>query len=373
MQAATEIKLDKMMVEDYLQSHEQPLLVSPPEVKPHEAVPSSPPPLAPISAADLAEEKFAPLVEPVKDMICEGLTLLCGASKIGKSWLVLQMCCAVAQGKPFIGRPTLQGSVLYLALEDSRRRLQSRMQTIKEPPSERLFLETQCLTLDTGLLEQLEAWIKTANQPRMIVIDTLQKIRGDSIVSRANAYAADYAAMAKLKELADQYRIAIVLVHHLNKMQNVEDPFEKISGSTGLMGAADTTLIIARARGEQDAAVKITGRDVWEAEFTLRLEGGRWHPVDAEALEREEYEQSPIPRTCRKLLEQSFDGAAKVANSDFINASIQFAGESAAISLYRLKAELLHFAPLLRKYDKIIVEFRRVKSQNGVLIRKEKI
>lgn len=335
--------------------------------------PPSTAPLATIDAKTLRQKVFQPLVEPVSGMICEGLTLLCGASKIGKSWFVLQMCCAVAEGKTFLGRSTMQGSVLYLALEDSQRRLQSRLAKIGEMPSEALRFVTQCQTLDTGLLEQLNVWIHSADKPRMIVIDTLQKIRGNNISSRANAYAVDYDTIVRLKNLADSAHIAIVLVHHLNKMQNVEDPYEKISGSTGLMGAADTTILIFRKRGEQDASVNFTGRDVWESDFTLRLTDGRWSPVSGEELKREKYERSPIPRTCRKLLEQAFDGVVKVASADFIAASIEFTGESAALTARALNDALESLAPLLRKYDGILVATgKRVNSQRGLHISKLK-
>lgn len=95
----------------------------------------------------------------------------------------------------------------------------------------------------------------------MIVIDTLQKVRGAAVPARTNAYAADYDAMARLKAFADKNHVAVVLVHHLNKLRNVDDPYDKISGSTGLMGAADTTVLIARERGSDDATVSFTGRD----------------------------------------------------------------------------------------------------------------
>ena len=337
-----------------------------------QAAPPAVAPLATINAQTLKQKTFEPLVSPVSRLIVEGLTLLCGASKIGKSWLVLQMCCAVAEGKLFLGRETMQGSVLYLALEDSERRLKSRLEKIGETPGEALTFATHAQSLDTGLLDQLNEWLSSAVNPRMIVIDTLQKVRAGIIPPRTSAYAADYGVIVRLKKLADEKHVAIVLVHHMNKMQNVEDPYEKISGSNGLMGAADTAILIFRERGDQDATVNITGRDVWEDEFTLRLVNCRWTPIDGEALEREQYEASPVPRTCRKLLETSCldDGVVQIASSEFIEASYEFTGALPPLTSRTVYSVIEHIAPQLRKYDGIVIARKRVGSQNGLHISK---
>ena len=262
-----------------------------------DAVETSPAVLQPtihaIGAADLAGKEFAPLVEPVKGLIVEGLTMLCGASKIGKSWLVLQMCVAVASGMPFLGRQTTSGAVLYLAYEDSERRLKDRLQRQKSVSSANLQFDTNIISLDGGLLDALTGWIDSNPSARMIVIDTLQKVRGQA-PARANAYAEDYKVMALLKAFADRHHVAVVVVHHLNKLRDVSDPFDRISGSTGLMGAADTAIIIARQRGEDDATVTFAGRDVYGEDFQMRFENCCWRVCDPAILARERYENSPI-------------------------------------------------------------------------------
>lgn len=322
-----------------------------------------------VDAKTLLEKSFARLSEPVGGFIVEGLTLLCGASKIGKSWLVLSLACAVAAGKPFLGRSTEQGSVLYLALEDSERRLQERLLKLHENPGSALVFATQCRTLEDGLLDDLRDWVRGVERPRLIIIDTLQKVRGSAVSARVNAYASDYAMMARLKTFADENRIAVVLVHHLNKMRDVSDPYDRISGSTGLMGAADTTILIARERGSDDAKVTFTGRDVWGDDFMIRMHDGRWTAMSGEAQEREVYETSPIVQTCRMLLGRSFGEMVKITLQDFLDASVQGCGMLAAATKQELSARLTELAPKLLQYDGILVSNgKRVGSQRGIYL-----
>lgn len=276
-----------------------------------------PPTIHSIGAGKLADMEFSPLIEPVKGLIVEGLTLLCGASKIGKSWLVLQMCAAVAAGAQFLGRETIPGKVLYCAFEDGERRLQTRLQKQDSTPGDELQFQTQIIPLDGGLLNALDGWILNNPDARLIVIDTLQMIRG-AAPSRVNAYAEDYKVMRQLKGFADKHHVAVVIVHHLNKLRDVDDPFDKISGSTGLMGAADTTILVARKRGEDDATVTYTGRDVWGDDFKIRFDNCRWKVIDPAVLEREQFENAPIVKAIRLYVEQaSYDGTWAASYADF--------------------------------------------------------
>ena len=276
-----------------------------------------PPTIHAIGAETLAGKQFTPLIEPVKGLIVEGLTLLCGASKIGKSWMVLQMCAAIASGTPFLGRQTVPGKVLYCAFEDGERRLQARLQKQDSAPGDNLQFQTEIISLDAGLLNALDGWMMNNPDARLIVIDTLQMIRG-TIPGRANAYAEDYKVMRQLKGFADKHHVAVVVVHHLNKMRDVDDPFDKISGSTGLMGAADTTLLVARPRGEDDATVTFTGRDVYGDDFQIRFENCRWNVCDPAVLERERYESSPAVKAIKQFVAQAtFDGTWESTYADF--------------------------------------------------------
>lgn len=322
-----------------------------------------------VSDDDLLKKQFKALHMPVAGLITEGLTLLCGSSKIGKSWLVLAACCAVASGRPFLGRSTERGNVLYLALEDSERRLQYRLQQLGETPCGALCFATQAPTVDNGLIQALETWVAENPDARMIVVDTLQKIRGAALPSRANAYAADYELMGALKRFADAHNVAVVLVHHLNKMKDVADPYDRISGSTGLMGAADTTILINRERGSEDATVTYTGRDVWGDDFHLRMDNGRWKAVSAEALAREKYESDELVRLIRDLADEAIGGVFRVSLQGIIDAAAERYGIVVASTKNELGKKLDELAPKLDEYDGISVQTgKRIGSERGVYI-----
>ena len=309
-----------------------------------------------VNADKLMNTDFAPLLEPVQGLIVEGLTLLCGSTKIGKSWLMLQMCAAVASGTPFLGRRTEIGSVLYCAFEDSQRRLKDRMQRQGIIANENLQFSINIITLEGGLLDALDGWIMNNPSARLIVIDTLQKIRGQ-ISGRANMYADDYKAMAKLKSFADRHHIAVAAVHHLNKLKDTEDPYDKISGSTGLMGAADTTILVDRKRGETDATVSFTGRDVYGDDFRIRFENCQWKVCDPAMLERERYEKSPVVIAVRQFIKQaSYDGTWACSYADFKDWAAE-RGLFVGAKQGDVHKSLLAVENLLSVYDGISISF----------------
>lgn len=326
-----------------------------------------PPTIQAIDAADLAGKEFAPLVEPVKGLIVEGLTLLCGASKIGKSWLVLQMCAAVAAGAPFLGRQTAPGAVLYLAYEDSERRLKDRLQRQHSAPGGNLQFDTHIIPLDGGLLDALTGWVERNPSARLIVIDTLQKVRGQT-PSRANAYAEDYKVMARLKTFADLHHVAVVVVHHLCKRET-DDPFDKISGSTGLMGAADTAIIITRKRGEDDATVSFTGRDVYGEDFQMRFEDCRWNICDPAVLARERYESAAVVKAVKRFARQAtFDGTHAASYEDF-RTWADSCGLCVGVNQRETRRQLEQYAAQLAQYDRIHLSLdKRVGSKRGFAV-----
>lgn len=283
------------------------------------------PPLA-ISAVELMKKEILPPDWIVKDMFLPGLSLLAGASKLGKSWFVLQLCICVASGKPFMGKETKKSKVLYLSLEDSERRLQSRMkrQLQGAPAPEGLFFVTKANQLGSGLIEQLEPYVKDG--VKLIVIDTLQKVRVSG--GNKNAYAADYDEMGVLKEYADKKDISIFPVHHTRKMKD-DDVFNMVSGTTGIMGAADTIMILTKdKRSETKAALHVTGRDVFTD--TLEVEFNRstctWSNLGSkEDLEKQEKERAylddPIVKTIKELLEDysGWQGTATDFQNEMMN------------------------------------------------------
>lgn len=199
-----------------------------------------------VTAKDLQDMTFPAIEWIVEDIIPEGLSLFCGKPKLGKSWAALDLSCAVADGAQFLGNLCEQGDVLYLALEDNERRLHDRLTKIRPEGSwpTNLTLATECPRLNHGGITALEGWIAGAGNPRMIIIDTLAAVR-DIKGSKDGGYLEDYGALRELHRIASQRRLAIIVIHHLRKA-DADDPFDTVSGSTGLTGAADATLILTK-------------------------------------------------------------------------------------------------------------------------------
>ena len=235
------------------------------------------------NAADLMATDFPPPKWAVPGVIAEGVNLLAGPPKVGKSWLSLGLGIAVAAGGRAFGRIDVDGGpVLYLALEDTPRRLQSRMGKIlagRSAPAG-LTLATACPPLPQGGDEAIAAWLDRNRDARMVIVDVFAKMRGASAPG-ASAYDADYAAVSRIKKVADAHSVAVICVHHVRKA-GAEDALETVSGTNGLAGAADATLVLRRARGQADGLLFVTGRDVDEAEHALAFDSdaGAWRMLD---------------------------------------------------------------------------------------------
>lgn len=206
----------------------------------------------------------------ISQLLPQGLHVLAGAPKVGKSWLSLWLCLQVAKGEPAWEFPTTQGDVLYLCLEDSYSRIQNRLLDITDDAPPNLFFATMSEKLHSGLEQQIERFLAAHPDTLLIVIDTLQRIRSGS--NDANPYASDYRDLGILKELADRYRIAILLIHHLRKM-NDDDPMNMISGTTGISGATDTNFVLRKSkRSSNSATLYCTGRDIEYRELLLEFD-----------------------------------------------------------------------------------------------------
>ena len=223
-----------------------------------------------INAEDLQNRTYEPTPLLVDELIPEGLHILAGAPKIGKSWLALWLCLCVAQGQPLWNFATTQGEVLYLSLEDSFQRIQTRLFDLTEDAPPTLHFAIMADTLKRGLEQQIEQFLTEHSDTKLVVIDTLQRVR--SAGSDSNLYANDYQEIGLLKKLADKRHIAILLIHHLRKLHD-DDPMNMISGSTGLSGAADSTFVLQKhSRLANVASLHCTGRDI--PDRTLKLEFG---------------------------------------------------------------------------------------------------
>lgn len=223
-----------------------------------------------IDADTLQSIPYEPLSFIVEDLLPQGLHLLAGAPKIGKSWLALWLCLRVAQGEPLWNFATKPCEVLYLCLEDSFQRIQSRLFDLTEDAPATLHFAVMSEQLHSGLVEQMEQFLREHPATGLVVIDTLQRIRAAG--NESNPYASDYRDIGVLKALADQHRIAVLLIHHLRKM-NDDDPMNMISGTTGLSGATDSNFVLRRSkRRENTATLYCTGRDISYRELSLEFD-----------------------------------------------------------------------------------------------------
>lgn len=231
-----------------------------------------------ISASALMSMKFDPIRYVVPGYIAEGLTLFAGAPKIGKSWTALDLGVSVSSGGSAFGSVKCeQGDVLYLALEDNQRRLQSRLKVMgRTMAPERLTFMTEWPTLDEGCLDELEAWAHGVEKPRLVIVDVLAKVK-PAAKGNDQIYDADYRTMTGLHAFATRHRLAVVVVHHTRKME-ADDPFDTVSGTRGLTGAADTIMVLKRDIGTAKTVLYVRGRDVEEVETALEFKRdiGTW-------------------------------------------------------------------------------------------------
>jgi hypothetical protein len=228
--------------------------------------------------SDLQDIEFGPVKWLVNGLIPgEGLTLLVGPPKLGKSILVAGLAVAVQTGGKLLDEPCRKGDVLYLALEDNDRRLKSRFKMILDqedfPP---IQYHTKWPRLDEGGLERIEGWLTQHPKARVVIIDILQSVRSTKY-SNASRYEIDYNGISALQKIAMDRRVAMIVVHHDRKMRS-EDPFDLVSGTQGLVGAADTGIIMTRQRW--GASLFIRGRDIEEEidiGMTLNPLTLQWH------------------------------------------------------------------------------------------------
>ena len=261
-----------------------------------------------ISMTELYQNTYKSRSAIIEGVLYPGTYLLAGAPKIGKSFLVAQLAYHVSTGKELWGYQVRQGTVLYLALEDDHRRLQERMyRMFGTDSSEKLFFATCAKQIGNGLEEQLKKFMQEHPDTKLVILDTLQKIR--EVGNEKNSYAKDYEIIGKLKQITDESGCCFLLVHHTRKQQ-AEDKFDMISGTNGLLGSADGAfMLVKEKRTDQTATLDVSGRDqkdqriyltrdnerlIWELDH---VEAEPWvEPTDAvlEAIAALVNETSPV-------------------------------------------------------------------------------
>lgn len=289
-----------------------------PEAAPQQAAPepetAKPAGVQAWSARELSEMVLPPIRHVVEGLLPMGMGVLVAKPKLGKSWMVLDLCLAVAQGEPFLGFPTRQHGTLYLALEDGKSRMQTRLRRLLEgrPAPANMHVMFQAQRLGEGLLETLGEYLDANPDIHLVCIDTLSKIKPKAKPFE-NAYDADYDYMGRLKAFADSRGICVLLVHHTRKSKNPEDSFDNINGSTGILGAA------AQLAAQRRVA---------------------------------EYEAEPIVKTLRVLLQQG-DGTWSGNAQALMQMGVRYTNEELASSTRALAGRIKELQPMLWERDAI--------------------
>ena len=242
-----------------------------------------------VTAAKLQEMKFPPLNYILHGFVAEGLTILAGRPKVGKSWLALDLCLGVAGGHEVLGVEPRRGDVLYVALEDNPRRLHRRISKLDDSWPQSLTLATSWRKLDEGGVDDISDWCKSVTDPTLVVLDTLAGVRPER--GKDSVYQQDYETLIDLHRLAGERGLAVMVLHHTRKM-DAEDPVDTISGTLGLAGCADTALVLART--SKGTTLYVRGRDIEEREDAIVFNAGtcRWRVLgDAAEVRRSETRQ----------------------------------------------------------------------------------
>lgn len=272
------------------------------------------------TAAQLMDETLPEVAWAVPDILPEGTMILAGKPKMGKSWMVLGLCLAVASGGCALGtKNAKQGSTLYLALEDNKRRLQNRMRKVLQGKSapEELHMRTEWPRMGEGGIEALDGWLRDHPDCRLVVVDTLARFKPQS-AGRRTQYDEDRNAVDPLIPLAAEHGVTILLVHHLREMES-DDPLDMIHGGAGLTGGVDGALVLKRKRGRADAFLHIDGRDLENpAELALKWDSSAasWTIIG----DAEEYRMGERRAAIQRILENADEPLGPQDITDTLNA-----------------------------------------------------
>lgn len=221
-----------------------------------------------VTMQELYQDIYSKKPPVIEGLLYQGTYLFVGSPKIGKSFFMAQLAYHVSTGTPLWDYPVKKGTVLYLALEDDYRRLQERMYRMFGTDStENLYFSVSSKPLGNGLTDQLSGFIREHPDTKLVIIDTLQKIR--EVDSDSYSYAKDYEIINQLKQFSDSWGICLLLVHHTRK-QKSSDNFDMISGTNGLLGCADGAFMLYKeTRTSNKATLEISGRDQQDQKIYL--------------------------------------------------------------------------------------------------------
>ncbi|MCI2422754.1 helicase RepA family protein [Saccharopolyspora sp. K220] len=287
----------------------------------------------------LDQQTFPPLRYAVPGVLPEGFSLLVGPPKAGKSWMVLDIALAVASGGRALGHIAVgtDRPVLYLALEDGDRRMQARCRELLDTAPIPARFEYLTRIQPARVIDTVRAWLalRSGDTAPLVILDTLGKVMPPAVVGES-AYQRDYRIGSALKRVVDDYPGASLVVIHHDRKATSDDFVEAVSGTNGLAGAADTIVVLVRPRGETDGLLKVTGRDVTEADYALTMAGGTSWRLDGTDLDA-----AATTATTRKasdglgdrsteivrLIGQHPDGIGPTALGQLIGVEAKHAGE----------------------------------------------
>jgi RecA-family ATPase len=258
--------------------------------------PKGPPEFKRTNTNHLMAATFPTLKAIVPGYVYGGFAVLAGRQKLGKTWLAIDWAVAIATGGVALGSIDCeQGDVLYIDLENGLRRIQSRIRALfphgqSLPDMSRLEWVTEAPQLDKGFIDRLERWRVSVRDPRLVVIDVLQRIKPPGNRTQ-NAYESDYAIWAPLQEWATTHGVAVLGLHHTRKGA-ADDPLEALSGSNGLSACADTTIVLDQDQNGRTLYVR--GRDVEEKETAVMFTAGSWTIMGEAANVRRSGERNKI-------------------------------------------------------------------------------
>lgn len=320
-------------------------------------------PLELVTADDLNTKEFKKPTPIVGDFLFPGLVLFAAPAKTGKSFLALDLACSVAEGEPFWNFKTNQGDVLYLDIEGRDWRTKARLPSIgRKAVPQRLTHAYNAATVETGLIQQLEAWINGAHDPRLIIIDTLQHVKGRA-TRNEDAYTADTRFMKPLHDLAMSKSVAIICITHTRKSNGLilDDPFDSVIGSTAQYGNSDAGWLIVGKRDEKKKTFYATGRDFEPVAFEIELVNDGHHfwringttEEQKEAAHRESYNNDKTVIVIREMVTAS-GGRFTTTARELWELVAQKTGEYPEADEKRMGGHINELVNDLLKYDGIV-------------------
>lgn len=325
----------------------------------------------PLNLKELFKMYFDELVCIAEGLLYQGVAILAGPPKLGKSWLVLALCIAISKGQEILGFHTNQCGCLYLSLEDSLRRIKDRSNNVLQNDNaipDNIYPRIKCPTIDEGLTDYLQSELEIHPDIKFIVIDTFQKICSGNI----NSYNRMSQDVGKLKEFADDNGVCILLIHHSKKSKS-RDVFNEIQGSIGINGTVDTMIVLTKSKDNPfDVVFSATGRDIENIEKVIRFNKKKcqWEVIaeyeSPEDKQYQDYIDDPIVITVKHLLSEQEE--VIITATDLYNKILEINGmdktdlkqkNGQAVSR-ELNNNLQIF---LKEYDNI--RFERVNTSGG--------